>query len=81
MVFTETMFSLDAYYPADSVGKLAVYLLNAGRPSSLPNGEAMDVDGASDDTALAQLERLGDLLEQYFHPSNNGSSAPCRLIV
>ena len=40
--------------------KLAVYLLGQG--------------GASQSgSALSHLQRLVDLLEQYFHPSNGGS--------
>ena len=29
------------------------------------------------DEVLSQLEQLVDLLEQYFHPSNNGRSGHC----
>lgn len=34
-----------------------------------------------DDSAVTHLERLADLLENYFHPSNNGACVPraCRL--
>ena len=28
--------------------------------------------GSKEDVALAGLERLGNILEQYYHPSNNG---------
>ena len=75
------MFSLDAYYPADSVGKLAVYLLGHASSSARPmdvaeNGDAGGTaadDSSGADSATALLERLGDLLEQYYHPSNNGA--------
>ena len=30
----------------------------------------------AEDPVLDDLERLADLLEQYFHPSNTGSCAP-----
>ncbi len=40
--------------------KLAVYLLGQG-------------SNDSQDAALSHLQRLVDLLEQYFHPSNGGS--------
>ena len=31
---------------------------------------------SAEDPVLDDLERLADLLEQYFHPSNTGSCAP-----
>lgn len=64
------MFSLDAYYAPDSVGKLAVYLL---RQSGHAADTSQSPGTGSDDAAMAHMEKLGALLEQYYHPSNNGA--------
>ena len=48
---------------APRVAKLLIYLL--GRVPPAPNT-------AEGDEALAGLERMAALLEQYYHPSNYG---------
>ncbi|KAK9865395.1 hypothetical protein WJX84_009143, partial [Apatococcus fuscideae] len=56
----EHLFAKEAPSAYKRSAKLAVYLLGQGQQ-----------DGSG--TALAHVERLIDLLEQYYHPSNGGS--------
>ena len=49
--------------------------------AALPVGQAESVHtaaaGSEQDAVLLQLGQLVDLLEQYFHPSNEGRSVEC----
>ena len=75
-VFNKSTFSLDAYHASDSVGKLAIYLLQ--RSTSPVSGGSAENGSLHDDavpgqlSGMAHLERLASLLENYFHPSNDG---------
>ena len=62
------LFSADVDNPCDSASKLAIYLLQR----SGPQAESGSDHSATTNRALAHLERLADLLKNYFHPSNNG---------
>jgi len=53
---------------ATKVAKLLVWLLERVKtPAEGPGG-----GGGEEDEVLLGLERLGNLLEQYYHPSNLG---------
>jgi hypothetical protein len=49
------------------VAKLLIWLLERVRQADGKEGE-----GGEEDVVLLGLERLGNLLEQYYHPSNFG---------
>ena len=56
-------------------GKAPVLAAASSGNASSGNGKAPvlhEGEHAVDDAVLSQLEQLVDLLEQYFHPSNNG---------
>ena len=56
------LFDADQYPSTEAAAKLIVYILRPGQASE-PG------------SALSRLVQLARLLEQYFHPSNNGSCA------
>ncbi|KAK9792661.1 hypothetical protein WJX73_001340 [Symbiochloris irregularis] len=76
-IFNKSTFSLDSYERSDSAGKLAIYLLQRGAAAahadSLQNGSMDDASAPASVSGMAHLERLADLLENYYHPSNNGT--------
>lgn len=82
-----SLFHNEVHTLATTAGKIIVYTLatTANQPSSggsqavasAGNGKAPvlhEGEHAVDDAVLMQLEQLVDILEQYFHPSNNGRS-------
>lgn len=77
-----SLFHNEVHTLATTAGKIIIYTLatTTNHPTSQAgassgNGKApVPHEGkhAVDDAVLSQLEQLVDLLEQYFHPSNNG---------
>ena len=70
---------------ATTAGKIIIYTLattasspaSGGRLSRAKSGDDKaptlhEPEAEVNDAVLSQLEQLVDLLEQYFHPSNNG---------
>ena len=58
---------------AEVMGPLLIVSLLGRVPSQAPAAAA----GSEGDEVLARLQRLVNLLESYFHPSNTGQCAPC----
>lgn len=83
------LFHGEVHTLATTAGKIIIYTLattlsspcNGGNPKLARTGSGraplQGQDQADVDEVLSQLEQLVDLLEQYFHPSNNGRSAYC----
>ncbi len=62
--------------PAALAGHRCPALVNLRRAwASSGSQTERGVRARADDPVLYDLERLADLLEQYFHPSNTGSCA------
>lgn len=80
-----SLFHNEVHTLATTAGKIIIYTLatSTSTPGSVGSftsaksgdGKAPMVHASEhevNDAVLSQLEQLADLLEQYFHPSNNG---------
>ena len=74
------LFEADLYPRTEAAAKLIMYMLRPRGPPSPPNGLAPgSAAGAGNEAgeeaaegAMGRLVQLARLLEQYYHPSNNG---------
>ena len=69
------LFEADLYPRTETAAKLIVYMLRppTGPSGAAENGQAGEGAGESRPEALGNLAQLARLLEQYYHPSNNGA--------